>query len=134
MSGLYASTRETCRMRRGVEGQNEAIAGAQFGGSNVVQRVSPLRRIFSGKLSLGGRFYAEGGGWQILPKSERQRILINGESIVEVDYSQFHPALAYAQAGHPAPKRAYDIPGFDRTLVKVAFNVMLNSGSRNGSR
>jgi hypothetical protein len=130
----YRETRETTRMRRETEAQNEAIAGAQFGGGNVVQFVAPLRRIFNERLSQGGRFYAEGGGWQILPKSERQYIQIDGEPVVEVDYSQFHPALAYAQAGHPAPANAYDISGFARALVKVSFNIMLNSGSRGGTR
>jgi hypothetical protein len=130
----YRETRETTRMRRETEAQNEAIAGAQFGGANVVQFVAPLRRIFNERLSQGGRFYAEGGGWQILPKAERQRIQIDGEPVVEVDYSQFHPTLAYAQAGLPAPDNAYDIPGFDRALVKVSFNIMLNSNSLSGSR
>ncbi len=130
----YHETRETTRMRREIEAQNEAIAGAQFGGDNVVQFVAPLRRIFNERLSQGGRFYADGGAWQILSKAERQRIQIDGEPVVEVDYSQFHPTLAYAQVGHPAPDNAYDIPGFDRALVKVSFNIMLNSSSRSGSR
>jgi hypothetical protein len=69
-----------------------------------------------------------------LSKAERLRLLIDGEPVVEIDYSQFHPTLAYAEAGHPAPDNAYDIPGFDRALVKVTFNIMLNSGNRNGSR
>jgi len=130
----YRDTRETARMRREVEAQNEAIAGAQFGGANVVQFVAPLHRIFNERFAQGGRFYAEGGGWQNLPKVERQRIQIDGEPVVEVDYSQFHPVLAYARAGHPAPDNAYGVPGFDRALVKVSFNIMLNSSSRNGSR
>jgi hypothetical protein len=130
----YRDTRKTTRMRREVEAQNEAIAGAQFGGANVVQFVAPLHRIFNERFAQGGRFYAEGGGWQQLSKPERLQLQIGDEPVVEVDYSQFHPALAYAQAGHPAPGNAYDIPGFDRALVKVSFNIMLNSSSRNGSR
>ncbi len=130
----YRETRKTTRMRREVEAQNEAIAGAQFGGANVVQFVAPLRRIFNESLSQGGRFYAEGGGWQQFSKAERLRVQIDDEPVVEVDYSQFHPTLAYAQVGHPAPGNAYDIPGFDRAPVKVSFNIMLNSSSRSGSR
>ena len=41
----YRDTRETTCMRREVEAQNEAIAGAQFGGANVVQLVAPLAPI-----------------------------------------------------------------------------------------
>jgi len=131
----YRETGETIRMRREVEAQNEAIAGAQFGGDNVVQFVAPLHRIFNRRLfSQGGRFYADGGAWQQFSKAERLRVQIDDEPVVEVDYSQFHPTLAYAQAGHPAPDNAYDIPGFDRALVKVSFNIMLSSSSRNGSR
>ena len=130
----YRDTRETMHMRREVEAQNEAIAGAQFGGANVVQFIAPLRRIFNERLSQGGRFYAEGGVWQQLSKPERLRLQIDGESVVEIDYSQFHPTLAYARVGHSAPEYAYDIPGFERSLVKVSFNIMLNSGSRNGTR
>ena len=104
----YHDTRETTRMRREIEAQNEAIAGAQFGGANVVQFVAPLHRIFNEGFSQGGRFYAEGGGWQNLPKAERQRIQIDDEPVVEVDYAEFHPALAYAQAEHPAPDNASD--------------------------
>jgi hypothetical protein len=130
----YHETRETIGMRREIEAQNEAIAGAQFGGGNVVQFVAPLRRIFNEKLSQGGRFYAEGGGWQKFSKAERRHIQIDGEPVVEVDYSQFHPTLAYAQAGHPVPENAYDIPSFERALVKISFNIMLNSSSRSGSR
>ncbi len=130
----YRDTRETIRMRREVEAQNEAIAGAQFGGTNVVQFVAPLRRIFNERLSQGGRFYAEGGGWQQLSKPERLKLQIAGESVVEVDYSQFHPALAYAELGFAAPPDAYNVPGVDRPLVKIAVNVMLNSTARNGAR
>jgi hypothetical protein len=130
----YHDTRETTRMRREVEAQNEAIAGAQFGGGNVVQFVAPLRRIFNERFSQGGRFYAEGGGWQQFSKADRLRLQIDGEPVVEVDYSQFHPALAYAELGFAAPPDAYDIPGVDRPLVKIAFNVMLNSPARNRAR
>jgi len=130
----YRDTRETARMRREIEAQNEAIASANLGGGNVIQFVAPLRRIFNEGFSQGGRFYAEGGGWQKFSKAERQRIQIDDEPVVEVDYAEFHPVLAYAQAGHPAPDNAYHIPGFDRALVKVSFNIMLNSSSRNGSR
>ncbi len=130
----YRETRETRRIRCQIEAQNEAIKGEDLGGDNVLQINAPVRRIFNEKLSLGGRFYAEGGGWQTLTKVERLRLRIGGEPVVEVDYSQFHPTLAYAQAGHPVPREAYDVPGFDRELVKVAFAVMLNSCNRNGAR
>ena len=130
----YRDTRDTLRMRRQIEAQNEAIMGADIGGGDVLQLTAPVRRIFSREFSQGGRFYAEGGGWQILSKPERLRLEIDGEPVVEIDYSQFHPTLAYAQVGHSAPDNAYDIPGFDRALVKISFNVMLSSSNRNGAR
>jgi hypothetical protein len=130
----YRDTRATDQMRREVAAQNEAILGSELASGNIHRLRAPIRRIFNEGFDRGGRFYAEGGGWQTLPKSERGRITIDGEPVVEVDYSEFHPTLAYAEFGHPPPAGAYDIPGFPRQLCKIAFNVMLNSRSRNRAR
>ena len=45
-----------------------------------------------------------------MTKAERQRITINGEPTVEIDFSSFHPTLAYAECGLPLPADAYRIP------------------------
>ena len=128
----YHDTRLTERMRKEVQAQNDIIMGASFG--EVLPFPSRLRRIFNEDFSRGGRFYAEGGSWQTLSKTERQRITIDGEPTVEIDFSSFHPTLAYAECGLVPPADAYEIPGFPRELVKIAFNILLNSSGRNGAR
>lgn len=128
----YRDTGLTERMRREVQAQNEALAATSFG--EILPFPGRLRRIFNGDFQQGGRFYAEGGSWQTLSRSERLRISIDGEPTVEIDYSSFHPTLAYAECGLVPPIDAYDIPGEPRELVKIAFNILLNSSSRNGAR
>jgi hypothetical protein len=128
----YRDNRETDRMRKEIEAQNEAIAAVDLG--EVVPFPGRLRRIFNQDFAHGGRFYAEGGSWQTLSKAERQRITIEGEPVVEVDYSAFHPTLAYCEHGLPPPPEPYAVPGFPRDLVKITFNVMLNSSNWNRAR
>jgi hypothetical protein len=128
----YRDNRMTDRMRRELQEQNEALASADFG--TVLPFPSRLQRIFNGDFDHGGRFYAEGGGWQTMSKADRLRISLDGEPVVEIDYATFHPVLAYAQLGLPAPDAPYEIPGFPRELVKIAFNVLLNGSSHSGAR
>ena len=55
-----------------------------------------LRRIFNnGSLEQGGRFYY--GWWQSIPSEYRQYISLNGDYVVELDYSSIHIHLLYAQ-------------------------------------
>ena len=55
-----------------------------------------VRRIYNnGTFEDGGRFY--GGFWQNIPKEWRMRIRIDGQPIVEHDYSGLHINLLYAQ-------------------------------------
>ena len=70
----YRDNRLTGRMRRDVQAQNEAIAGATLG--NILPFLLFLRRIFNGDIEQGGRFYTEDGGWQTLSKSDRLRLSI----------------------------------------------------------
>ena len=128
----YRETRLTHRMRRDIQEQNEAIASVNLGA--MFPFPTPLRRIFNNDFRHGGRFYAEGGGWQTCSKSERHRVIIDGEPVVEIDYVTFHPALAYALKGLPPHPEPYAAPGFERGFTKIAFNVLLNSSSRPGAR
>lgn len=53
-----------------------------------------LYRVFNnGKFDQGGRFY--GGDYQRLSEEQRAKILIDGESVVEVDYSGLHGRMIY---------------------------------------
>lgn len=84
-----------------------------------------LYRVFNGGWLLGGRFY--GGWWQAVSGADRRYFLIDGERTEEVDYSQIHPRIIYAEAGVLLEGDAYTISGFDRDLVKSAFNILVNA-------
>jgi hypothetical protein len=77
----------------------------------------------------GGRWY--GGWWQSLPKDVRAQLLVNGETVIEHDYRACHLRLLCALAGIDLPFREqgldpYAIAGFDRSHIKLAFNIMLH--------
>lgn len=119
----YRDTASTMRMRRKLDQINEAIRSTDIS-DNVA---SPLVRIFNRNFERGGRFYAQGGGWQSMKKEARKRITIDGEPVVEIDYKTLHPAILYAQAGIPLPEDCYTLDGWPRPLVKLALLVLINA-------
>jgi hypothetical protein len=97
-----------------------------------------LHRVFNDpELQTGGRFY--GGWWQNIPKEYRHHLAVNGKKMVELDYSNQHPSILYAQAAEIRPADCYAdvVPSSSlpqdvtkkelRSAVKAAFNAMLNS-------
>ena len=97
-----------------------------------------LHRVFNDpELQTGGRFY--GGWWQNIPREYRQHLAVNGKTMVELDYSNQHPSILYAQEGVIRPADCYSgvlkpsqVPDSFRhnelrNMVKAAFNAMLNS-------
>ncbi|HCS18031.1 MAG TPA: hypothetical protein DIW45_09945, partial [Erythrobacter sp.] len=68
---------------------------------------APVSRIFNLDLHRGGRFYTHGASWQNIKRELRKSVQINGEPVVELDYSTLHPALLYAEAGAPLPGDCY---------------------------
>jgi hypothetical protein len=86
-----------------------------------------LYRSFSrGSFSKHGRIY---GYWQSVPKAWRERLLLNGEPTVELDFVALHPSILYAQRGAPMPKGfdPYRVSGFERKDCKAALNTALNA-------
>ena len=126
----YRDTASSRRMRRSLEQLNEAIRSTEISDNAA----SPLVRIFNRNFRRGGRFYAQGGGWQSMKKEARKQITIAGESVVEIDYKTLHPAILYAQAGAPLPKECYAIDSWPRPLVKLALLVLINAESRASAR
>ena len=97
-----------------------------------------LHRVFNDPdLQTGGRFY--GGWWQNIPREYRQHLVVNGKRMAELDYSNQHPSILYAQEGATRPADCYSgvirpkclsdgVKQKDlRDAVKAAFNAMLNS-------
>jgi hypothetical protein len=83
-------------------------------------------------LDYGGRL--AGGFWMNMPKSQRQHIRIGGEAVVELDYGQVFPRLAFGLVGSCPPDVAdlYHLPELDaepggpyRDGVKQGFNALL---------
>lgn len=91
-----------------------------------------LRRIFNnGNWMHGGRL--AGGFWMSMERGERGRIRIDGEPIVDVDYEQLFPRLAYVRARAEQPDGdIYDILGDQtgRDGWKKLMNAMLFADGR----
>ena len=90
----------------------------------LVSQLRTYRSFCRGSFDLGGRAY---GWWQQLSKELRSQILLDGEEVVEPDFSQLHATMLYALRELPVPGDAYIIPGYDRDTIKIAFNVIINA-------
>ncbi|MGE3993451.1 hypothetical protein [Pseudorhodoplanes sp.] len=148
--GKYVGYRDTQRiidMRRDVQEANEFLASAEIcvGHPGVIHkangfvqvdnlRIDPRRkfyhRVFNGAWDRGGRWY--GPFWQQLPSELRANLLIDGETVIESDFRacQFRLLCARAKLALPFDDPSfdpYDIWGFDRSEIKLAFNIMLNA-------
>ena len=96
--------------------------------SPVDVRARRLYRYFANDdFKSGGRLFR--GFWENLPKDVRlEGITIEGERVVELDYAQLNPTLAYAKVSClPPVGDAYALPGLEqyRDGVKKVFNSLL---------
>jgi hypothetical protein len=96
---------------------HETIQSVELPGRPTVALVTPhhrsIRRMFKGSVEQGGRLY--GGFWETMPRAARfKHLTINGEPVVNVDYSQLFLRLAYGLAKQaPPPGDLYDLTGHD---------------------
>lgn len=128
------STREVARMNKKVSTINEGLVSIDARQDGGPQLASAVVRIFNCDWERGGRFYCQGASHQNLRKEARQRIKIDGEGVVELDYATLHPAMLYAEAGAPLPDDCYDLKGWTRPLVKRAFLILINTRSERQAR
>ena len=126
--GLPA-TRMITRMERKVIDINEALASTDVRTSAGVPIGAGVVRIFNETMDRGGRHYGLGSSWQNIPAAERPRISIDGEPVVELDYSTLHPSLLYAEVGAVPPHDCYAIGNWPRPLVKKALLVLINASN-----
>jgi hypothetical protein len=99
---------------------------------NEVELKNSLRltRLFRDNLHTHGRFYCD---VQNLPKNMREHIVVDGESVVELDYSGMHGRCLYAELHIDYRDDPYDVPGLSRTVGKKAYFCCINSGSWQGA-
>lgn len=85
-----------------------------------------VKRIFNRNMDLGGRFY---GHYQNIPSADRQRILIDGEATVELDYRSVHITLLYSLEGLSVSGDPYLIEGHEnkRRAIKSMCLRLVNS-------
>ena len=133
-------TEEIRRLWRQVEVVNEAALGQALtiegvpvkGGYQVTEAGLhcpadlTIRRIFNVSTRHNGRGYGT-GSFQQLPGKIRDRLLIDGQSTVELDFSAIHPTLALASHQIAYWGDFYTIGGTPRELVKQATVVLLNA-------
>ena len=122
-------TRMVARMERKIFEFNEAITSIDARTPAGVSVGAPVVRIFNETMNRGGRLYGLGASWQNIPAAERPRISIDGEAVVELDYSTLHPSLLYAEVGGCAPQDCYAIANWPRPLVKKALLVLINASN-----
>lgn len=103
-----------------------------------------LYRVFGNSAVKGGRFY--GAWWELVSSEVRAQIRINGDPVVELDFSAFHPTLLYLEHTNTLPEGdVYDLPVLReampevdraelRSVVKKAFLVLLNAPTRKSAK
>ena len=97
-----------------VKSMNDGLEGADITFDDKPIADVAYRRIFSGDLEKGGRLYTLGGGVQLLPQHVRASMLkIDGEPVVELDYSAIHPSICYQQMYNNDGFSIYDVMGED---------------------
>lgn len=130
----YADTEQTVALRGDVERINAALADADLGlalsyaGTVDLSKRRLVRAFIDNRFDHGGRY--AGGFWMQMPKKARfEALRIDEERIVELDFHQLHPNIAYAIAGEVVPQGdLYEITGLEevpRRARKKLVNAML---------
>lgn len=133
----YADTSETVSMRSDLETINTVINGSRICYDGVPLPPSALVRKFTRDRSAStptfahhGRLY--GGFWQSVPKELRYKLSLDGEPLVDLDYTAMFIQLAYAHLGAPIPKGdPYIIPGLEAyrsTVKKLVSSLFFRDG------
>lgn len=101
-------------------------------GGDVVE--TRLHRVFnSPTMKRGGRFW---GRYQFYSEEMRKRLLIDGEEVVEIDFSAMQPSLLYSRESLPVPDEPYDIGlrlfpvEMNKDIPKMGLLFILNCDAR----
>ena len=119
-----AHTEKSRAMETDVKSLNKFLAGFELEGGSF----SGYRRLFSNgdiagfDFQWGGRLYGAGNdSYQNIKKTERQKMTIGGEEVVEIDINASYLTILHGIEGYPLPNRddLYSIGGYDRAIVKA---------------
>ena len=120
----FEHTEKSRGMEADVKSLNKFLAGFELEGGSF----SGYRRLFARgdvdgfDFQWGGRLYGVGDlGYQTIKKTERQKMTISGEEVVEIDINASYLTILHGISGYPLPKRddLYAIGGYNRTVVKA---------------
>lgn len=91
---------------------NTALIEARISLKGISLPDQSYKRIFIDNLTTGGRWYNSVGSIQTMDKTLRPFLQIDGEDLVELDFSAIHPNMLYEQLGAELPK-SFDPYGVD---------------------
>jgi len=119
-----AHTEKSRAMETDVKSLNKCVAGFELEGGSF----SGYRRLFSNgdidgfDFQWGGRLYGVGDySYQNIKKTERQKMNLGSEEVVEIDINASYLTILHGIEGYPLPNRddLYSIGGYDRAIVKA---------------
>ena len=120
----FEHTDKSRAMEADVKSLNKFLAGFELEGGSF----SGYRRLFARgdvdgfDFQWGGRLYGVGDlGYQTTKKTERQKMMIGGEKVVEIDNNASYLTILHGISGYPLPNRddLYAIGGYNRVIVKA---------------
>ena len=120
----FEHTEKSRAMEADVKSLNKFLAGFELEGGSF----SGYRRLFARgdvdgfDFQWGGRLYGVGDlGYQTIKKTERQKMTIGGEEVVEIDINASYLTILHGIAGYPLPNRddLYAIGSYNRVIVKA---------------
>jgi len=130
----FKETGFTRKLRRKLEKINRVNSKADITLDGVNLDVL-IKAVFTESFHYHGRLYANGSNrFQQFSEADRSRILINGSSVVELDYSGLHPRLLYALEGIQFDEDPYMMISTNpdvRSFLKVMLLAMVNSENFN---
>ena len=130
----FAETEHTRTLRKRLKEINRINGRAKIGFGYRVR--TQLHAVYNEDFTRGGRLYTSGLAYfQGLEGWKRLRLMINGEPVVELDFSGCHPHLLYAMEGLQFVGDPYDLGGatehpVGRKFAKTAFQCLLNAKNR----
>ena len=120
----FGHTEKSRAMEVEVKALNSFLVDFELQGGSF----SGYRRLFSNgdingfDFQWGGRLYGVGDlGYQTIKKTERHKMTIGGEEVVEIDINASHLTILHGIAGYPLPNKddLYTIGGYNRVIVKA---------------